>query len=162
MAPPTTDIVIRTQIAHVTPQIIRRGAVCCVEYLAKRPISAAGRVGYREAASTSRVTSASGVFEWDLRGMSRNTTRGAGADLLETQQLAESLGEAIAAEPVNDNRLVTMSFGVSASARGDAFCYQEIFAAADIALYQAKQAGRDCVCIATSRADESRLLVPVG
>jgi hypothetical protein len=37
MAPLTMDMAIRTQIAHVTPQIIRRGAACCIEYLAKPP-----------------------------------------------------------------------------------------------------------------------------
>jgi hypothetical protein len=37
MAPPTMDMVIRTQLIHVTPQIIRRGTACCIEYLAKPP-----------------------------------------------------------------------------------------------------------------------------
>jgi hypothetical protein len=31
------DMAIRTQLIHVTPQIIRRGAACFIEYLAKPP-----------------------------------------------------------------------------------------------------------------------------
>jgi hypothetical protein len=37
MAPPTMDMAIRTQLAHVTPQTIGRGAAGYIEYLAKSP-----------------------------------------------------------------------------------------------------------------------------
>jgi PleD family two-component response regulator len=41
---------------------------------------------------------------------------------------------------------VTLSLGVSASERGDAFDYAAVFAEADAALYEAKRSGRDRVC----------------
>lgn len=81
-----------------------------------------------------------------------------GADLLETRSLAESLREAVAAKPVSDGHHVTMSFGVSASTRGGTFRYRDVFAAADAALYEAKQAGRDCVCIAIRTHGSSQLV----
>ena len=56
---------------------------------------------------------------------------------------------------------MTMSFGVAASARGEAFDYEPLFEKADAALYQAKQGGRDQVCVfgreaATERAPARR------
>jgi PleD family two-component response regulator len=41
---------------------------------------------------------------------------------------------------------VTMSFGVAASAPGDRFEYERVFAEADAALYEAKRSGRNRVC----------------
>jgi diguanylate cyclase (GGDEF)-like protein len=78
-----------------------------------------------------------------------------GADLQETKALADSLRAAVAAETVGDGRRVTMSFGVSASARGATFRYRDVFVAADAALYEAKHAGRDRVCTAASSAPAS-------
>ena len=54
-----------------------------------------------------------------------------------------------------------MSFGVSASARGEPFRYGEVFAAADAALYEAKRTGRDRVCVAASRGTASRMVASV-
>jgi GGDEF domain-containing protein len=59
--------------------------------------------------------------------------------------LAETLREAVASEPVGGEQ-VTMSFGVSASERGEHFDYEVVFAQADAALYAAKRGGRDLVC----------------
>jgi len=50
---------------------------------------------------------------------------------------------------------LTMSFGVSASKRGDEFDYDEVFAVADAALYEAKRGGRDQV---VARAKEAVLV----
>jgi hypothetical protein len=48
-----------------------------------------------------------------------------------------------------------MSFGVSASTRGEAFDYKSVCAEADEALYRAKGSGRDRVCAArAARAQE--------
>ena len=47
---------------------------------------------------------------------------------------------------------VSMSFGVSASEQGETFDYESLFAKADAALYQAKQNGRDQICLAGSGA----------
>ncbi|HEV2998116.1 MAG TPA: GGDEF domain-containing protein [Solirubrobacteraceae bacterium] len=77
-----------------------------------------------------------------------------GADLLESRALAEGLRVAVADESVGDGRCVTMSFGVSASARGEIFRYRDVFAAADAALYEAKRTGRDRVCTAPARSGE--------
>ncbi len=72
-----------------------------------------------------------------------------GADAREAAVLAEALREAIlTAGP--DDLSVTMSFGVSAS-EPSRFEYEEVFQAADRALYEAKDAGRNCVRVAPPR-----------
>jgi diguanylate cyclase (GGDEF)-like protein len=68
-----------------------------------------------------------------------------GADLEQATGIAEHLrGTAAALE--SGGRKVTMSFGVAASAAGEPFDYDVVFAQADQALYQAKSAGRNRVC----------------
>lgn len=57
--------------------------------------------------------------------------------------MAEQLRAAVAGHPVA-GLLVTMSFGVTASRPGE-FDFDGAFVAADIALYEAKHAGRDMV-----------------
>lgn len=57
--------------------------------------------------------------------------------------VAEDLRAAIESMPVAGLH-ATMSFGVAASAPGD-FDYESVFAEADVALYEAKHAGRNCV-----------------
>lgn len=69
-----------------------------------------------------------------------------GADVAQTELLAEQLREAVSARSVGGGVEVTLSLGVSASERGDAFDYAAVFAEADAALYQAKRLGRDRVC----------------
>jgi len=69
-----------------------------------------------------------------------------GADTPECATIAEELRSAVASEPVGDNTMLTVSFGVSASAPGESFDYAKVFAAADEALYEAKSDGRNCVC----------------
>lgn len=72
-----------------------------------------------------------------------------GSDLEQTAELAERLREAIAAEEVAGSA-VTMSFGAGASESGERFVYENVFAGADAALYQAKRSGRDRVCSAAA------------
>ena len=67
-----------------------------------------------------------------------------GASLERTANVAEQLRAAVAGRPVA-GLLVTMSFGVTASPPGE-FDFDGAFVAADIALYEAKHAGRDMVC----------------
>lgn len=69
-----------------------------------------------------------------------------GADVPEAARLAEDLRRAIRDAPVAGLH-VTMSFGVAASPPGQ-FDYEQVFAAADRALYDAKAAGRDRVVVA--------------
>src|SRR3954453_2011753 len=64
-----------------------------------------------------------------------------GADITESAWLAEQLRAVVAADAVGDGTPLTVSFGVSASARGDRFDYDIVFAAADAALYEAKSEG---------------------
>jgi diguanylate cyclase (GGDEF)-like protein len=66
-----------------------------------------------------------------------------GAGVEQAARVAEALRRSIADEPIA-GLLVTMSFGVSASAPGE-FQYDEVFADADVALYRAKQEGRNRV-----------------
>jgi diguanylate cyclase (GGDEF)-like protein len=68
-----------------------------------------------------------------------------GASIQEAALMAESLRLAIARDTVGEGTRLTMSFGVSASARGAGFDYEKVFAAADEALYEAKSEGRNCV-----------------
>lgn len=81
-----------------------------------------------------------------------------GADLRQTAALADDLRAAIVTETDGGGRRVTMSWGVSASARGDPFRYEEVFAAADAALYEAKRTGRDRVCVGALGATGSSVL----
>jgi diguanylate cyclase (GGDEF)-like protein len=69
-----------------------------------------------------------------------------GSDRDHSAELADRLRQAVSADRVGDLD-VTMSFGVAASTRGKAFDYEPLFAKADAALYQAKQGGRDQVCV---------------
>jgi diguanylate cyclase (GGDEF)-like protein len=69
-----------------------------------------------------------------------------GSDEAQGAELAERLRAAVArARPGGES--VTISFGVSASPRGRQFDYDEVFVAADAALYEAKRSGRDLVCL---------------
>jgi diguanylate cyclase (GGDEF)-like protein len=67
---------------------------------------------------------------------------GAGIDA--AVDLAEAMRSAVEAAPLGGHR-VTMSFGVAASASGEVFDYETVFAAADAALYEAKHGGRNRV-----------------
>jgi diguanylate cyclase (GGDEF)-like protein len=71
-----------------------------------------------------------------------------GADSLQAERLAERLREALGATSFSGDQRVTMSFGVSASARGGRFDYQRVFGEADMALFEAKRSGRDRVRLA--------------
>ena len=68
-----------------------------------------------------------------------------GCDLERTHESAERLRDAVAEASMDMAIGLTMSFGVSASAPGDQFDYDAIFARADAALYEAKRGGRDRV-----------------
>jgi diguanylate cyclase (GGDEF)-like protein len=69
-----------------------------------------------------------------------------GAETEEGQALAEELRRTVEEEALGGIGL-TMSFGVSASAPGSRFEYEQVFAAADAALYEAKNLGRNLVCV---------------
>ena len=69
-----------------------------------------------------------------------------GAELESAAELAEGLREAVGAETVGGGLRVSMSFGVSASQRGERFDYPTVFSRADAALYEAKRCGHDQVC----------------
>ena len=69
-----------------------------------------------------------------------------GAETRKCAAIAEDLRRAVAADTVADGTTLTISFGVSASARGAGFDYARVFAAADEALYEAKSEGRNRVC----------------
>jgi diguanylate cyclase (GGDEF)-like protein len=68
-----------------------------------------------------------------------------GADLAHATELAEALRAAVAHAPVGGHH-VTMSFGVAASSADEPFDYETVFGAADAALYEAKDGGRNRVC----------------
>ena len=70
-----------------------------------------------------------------------------GSDLAHAAELAERLREGVCAERLSGGVQVTMSFGVSASARDERFDYSTVFAEADAALYRAKRGGRNRVCL---------------
>src|SRR5215208_6533954 len=69
-----------------------------------------------------------------------------GADVRECAALAESLRDGVASSTMGDGVSVTVSFGVSASPPGAGFDNDDVFAAADDALYEAKSLGRNRVC----------------
>jgi diguanylate cyclase (GGDEF)-like protein len=68
-----------------------------------------------------------------------------GADTRESASMAENLRRAVESNTVGDGSSLTISFGVTASARNAAFDYDRVFAAADEALYEAKSEGRNRV-----------------
>jgi len=73
-----------------------------------------------------------------------------GGDADQSAGVAEDLRRAIGAEAAAGVR-VTMSFGVSASEPGS-FDYERTFAAAGLALYEARNTGRNRVCVAGAGA----------
>jgi diguanylate cyclase (GGDEF)-like protein len=81
-----------------------------------------------------------------------------GSELERAVELAERLRERIASAPLGGGVSVTMSFGVSGSSHGEPFDYQRVFAEADAALYNAKQAGRDSVRLAGAVTENVRAL----
>ena len=76
-----------------------------------------------------------------------------GSDQSQAAELAERLRVALASGNYGGDQHVTMSFGVSASARGGRFEYQRVFAEADAALFHAKRHGRDRVCTAAGERE---------
>jgi len=80
-----------------------------------------------------------------------------GSEPAEAVAFADQLCAAIADEEFGGVR-VTLSCGVAASGAGSTFHYDEVFAAADTALYAAKRSGRNCVCAAPTAfsQEESR------
>jgi diguanylate cyclase (GGDEF)-like protein len=84
-----------------------------------------------------------------------------GSDVQHAENLAERLRARVGSEQVAGGIPVTMSFGVGASARGEAFDYPVVFARADAALYEAKRRGRDRVCLAEP-SESSEAPVPAA
>jgi diguanylate cyclase (GGDEF)-like protein len=74
-----------------------------------------------------------------------------GADADQAEAIGDALRDAIERTPVAGGLHVTASFGVAASAPGEAFDYERTFDRADAALLAAKREGRNCVRVATSR-----------
>jgi diguanylate cyclase (GGDEF)-like protein len=70
-----------------------------------------------------------------------------GANVHDAEEFAQSLHRTLGSD-LRGGQPVTLSFGVAASAYGDVFDYDSIFAAADAALYEAKENGRDQVRVA--------------
>jgi diguanylate cyclase (GGDEF)-like protein len=68
-----------------------------------------------------------------------------GSDLQEATRLAELLRRTVAASRFGNGADITISFGVSTSIAGERFDYEQVFAAADEALYGAKALGRNRV-----------------
>ncbi len=69
-----------------------------------------------------------------------------GANREQAEAMAERLRQGVQADTVAGGLRVTMSFGVSASARDRAFDYRQVCEEADAALYEAKRQGRNRVC----------------
>ena len=68
-----------------------------------------------------------------------------GSGLAQSGVIAEQLRRAVAAATCGGDQRLTMSFGVAASKPGGEFDYAAVFAKADAALYEAKDAGRNRV-----------------
>jgi diguanylate cyclase (GGDEF)-like protein len=73
-----------------------------------------------------------------------------GAEVEEATAFAETLRAAVADDPVGGAHRMAVSIGVAASRRGQPFPYTELFAAADAAMYTAKEVGGNRVCPATT------------
>ena len=69
-----------------------------------------------------------------------------GADATDANLIADGLRRSVADATVGGGLAITMSFGVSATAPGEPFDYDAVFAQADGALYEAKTGGRNRVC----------------
>lgn len=67
--------------------------------------------------------------------------------------VAEQLRAAVSIKPIAGLD-ITISLGVAASVRGSTFVWDDVFARADSALYQAKADGRDRVCVEDAAALE--------
>jgi diguanylate cyclase (GGDEF)-like protein len=80
-----------------------------------------------------------------------------GADVGQAYAVAESLRQAIAAQPLGGGIDVTISCGVSGSLAGERFDYETIFERADRALYEAKHGGRNRVCTAEEQGGEAQV-----
>lgn len=77
-----------------------------------------------------------------------------GATLEESEDLARKLHRALGANPRGGQK-ITVSFGVAASSYGETFDYDHVFAAADAALYRAKNGGRNQVQVVHAPAPPS-------
>jgi diguanylate cyclase (GGDEF)-like protein len=69
-----------------------------------------------------------------------------GANREQAEAMAERLRQGVLADTVGGGLRVSMSFGVSASSRDQAFDYGRVSEEADAALYEAKRLGRNRVC----------------
>jgi diguanylate cyclase (GGDEF)-like protein len=77
-----------------------------------------------------------------------------GADAAECRELADQLRNAVEGT-LGESINVTISLGVAASPKGERFDYDAVFAAADAALYEAKQLGRNQVHSAPAPEDQA-------
>ena len=81
-----------------------------------------------------------------------------GAEIDECEALAHKLRRTVEAS-LGESVNLTISFGVNASRTGEAFDYDQVFAAADAALYEAKQTGRNQVRVAQRDGTPPKTLV---
>jgi diguanylate cyclase (GGDEF)-like protein len=84
-----------------------------------------------------------------------------GADQEATALVAQRLCDAVAVQPVG-GLAITMSFGVAASVAGEGFVWDVAYEHADAALYRAKKAGRNQVCIGPDVSVAAEQLVPAA